>query len=169
MREDGERIDEVETVVVVCERGSEPVPVHAREGEVAAAPLHRAGVTVASRRGSWMALPVPQHASAAAAEVEHRADLLEGDVRRDGVVGGAPATEEPVCVRRACHPDHQAPWRELRAVHDLKARGAERNRQFVRTERRAEKTRSLCKSEQSSLHGGLTVQRRASCHGVAVH
>ena len=154
VREDGERIDEVEALVRVRERRREPVPVHAREAQVGAAPLHGAGVAVASGGVRRMSFPVPQHPAATAAEVEHGADLVQRDVRGDRVVRGAPAAEEPVCVRGAGDADHQPPRRERRAVHLAHARRSDRDRELVRAERGAEQAPALCKSEQSPLHGG---------------
>src|SRR5262249_26130523 len=74
VREDRQRIDEVEACVVECEWWGEPVRLEAREREVVTAPLDRGTTDIAPRDRPFEALEPSRHAPAAAAEVQHRLD-----------------------------------------------------------------------------------------------
>src|SRR5690242_8039429 len=114
--EDGERIDEVELVVVGVEPGCEPVVQERCEAEVLPAPVDRFQADVAAGDGAGEAGPVAGDAAAAAAEVEDRLVALHGDVRDDRVVGGPAAAEEPFGVGGAGDADHQTAWGEGRTA-----------------------------------------------------
>src|SRR5947209_17124508 len=78
VREDGQGVGGVEALVLEDERRREPVPLEAREGQVAPAPPDRRLVVVAARHARALDVrPVARDAAAAAAEVEQRAELLD--------------------------------------------------------------------------------------------
>ncbi len=116
VREDGERVDEVEALVRERERRLEAVDLEAGERQVRAAPVDRLRADVAAADRAVEVVPVARDAAAAAAEVEHGVDLGERHVRGDRVVGGAAAAQEPVGVGRPGDAHHQPARRQRRPV-----------------------------------------------------
>jgi len=106
VREDGERVDEVEALVLEHERRRERVLLEACERQVGAAPVDRRPADVAAGDPAVEVAPPARDAAAAAAEVEDRLELGERRVCCDRVVAGAPAAQEPGGVARACDADH---------------------------------------------------------------
>src|SRR5262245_23586023 len=78
VREDAQRIGELEFAVAEPERRHELVRREPREGKVLATPFDRGAGQVAARHARAVEIrPVAEHAAAAAAEVENRRELLD--------------------------------------------------------------------------------------------
>ena len=157
VREDRERVDEVERSGVEVERRRKRVAREACEPEVVPAPVDRLWIDVAACHHARKLVPVPRHASTAAAEVEHRLDGIERNVRHDRVVRGAPAAQEPVRISRPRDAHHQPPWGEGRPVDRGRPARSQRNEALVAAERGRDETGPAEQAEDSALHDERTL------------
>src|SRR5207302_7065289 len=146
---DGERVDEVEALVLEDERRCERVRLEAAERQVRAAPVDRRRADVAAGDRAVEVAPPAGDAAAAAAEVEDGPELVERHVRGDRVVPRAPAAEEPVGVARAGDAHHEAARRQRRSVDREAPRGAEGDESLVRAERRTDEPEALKQVENA--------------------
>src|SRR6266540_6044059 len=113
MGQNRQRIDEVERLVVEREGWCESVRLELGEWEVPPAPCERALVAVAAVYAHAVEPgPAARDPSGAAAEVEDRAERVDGGAVSlegfaDRLGGEEPALEEPGRVRRACDADDE--------------------------------------------------------------
>jgi hypothetical protein len=147
MREDGDRRDGPEAAVRIRQRRREAVPLEAREEKVVTAPANRLGIAVAAVQVVTPA-PVPDHAPAAAPEVEQPAGRPVSLERLADGLGGQPAAlEEPARVSRPRDPDPQPRRRQV--VRDPRV-GTERLERLVDPERRPQE-----QAQKARLNGRL--------------
>src|SRR6266508_2043001 len=162
MRDDRERVDELEAGFLVRKRRRERVHGRLRERQILVAPRHHPRIDVAAEDPRLrQTRPVPQHASAAAAPVEQRLEALDGRPLLEqeltdlvGVVLSAAEEERRVRMERA---DLRAQARG-RQRHTVGAPGppraqirTRRQRQLVQPDRRARQPEPVEGVENGSL------------------
>ena len=159
VREDGQGVGGVEALVLEDERRREPVPLEAREGQVAPAPPDRGLVVVAAGHARALDVrPVARDAAAAAAEVEQRAELLDSHAlspeRVADAVGPEPAApEEPRDVGRPRDANAQLCGGNRQPVGRGRRRAvAQRLHRLPAAVRRSEQPRALQQAERAGLH-----------------